>query len=92
VLLINDSAHRRHVVQVRLPELEAGASLQRLTGPGLTAMTGVALAGQSFTAATATGRLVGARQREAPLLAGSGYRVVLPPASAALLTVPTSAG
>jgi hypothetical protein len=92
VLLINDSPSRSHVVQLQAPGLQSGGSLQRLTAPNLSATAGVTLAGQSFVPGTTSGRLTGAIRVQAPLLTGSGSRVSLPAASAALLTVPASRG
>jgi hypothetical protein len=84
VVLTNATTARRLTLAVRPPGRVSSASLARLTAPGLTATSGVTLAGQSFDpAASLSGR------RQAPLLQAvqGRYVVVLPPASAALLTL-----
>jgi len=58
-----------------------------MKAPGLTATSGVTLAGQSYGSVTTTGRLVGRRQTVSLEPVRGRYLVSLPPASAALLTV-----
>ncbi len=91
VLLINDSPHRSHTVRVRLPggRSVSGATLQRLGAPSLAATAGISLGGRSFGAPTRTGVLGSPRHVGVPH-SRTAYFVTLPPASAALLTVPSS--
>jgi hypothetical protein len=84
VVLINESVDRRTIA------LSAGgnrpATLERLRAPELTSTSGVTLGGQSFGAATTTGRLAG-RPHIAQLTARHGsYVFTLPADSAALVT------
>jgi Glycosyl hydrolase family 79 C-terminal beta domain len=88
VVLINDDTGHGRIAAVRAPGTGGAASLERLLAPGVHATTGVTLGGQSFGAATSTGLLAGA-SRIASVSASRGeYRVALPAASAALLTLP----
>jgi hypothetical protein len=86
VVLINDSARRTHTVRVQLPGAAGAATLQRLRAPRLQSTRGVSLGGRSFADPTASGVLASARPQRAPH-SGARYTVVLPPASAALLSV-----
>ena len=87
VVLINDSSSRSRSVVLRVPGARGSGVLERLTAPGLTARTGVALGGRSFGASTSTGTFAG-RARDAVVSPRAGrYVVTLPAASAALLTL-----
>ena len=87
VVLINVSPSRTLELAVRSPLGARAATVERLRAPGLTARSGVELAGQSFGALSATGVLAG-RQKLTSVRARAGsFFVELPPASAALLTV-----
>ena len=91
VVLINESPDRRLLLAVRPPEPASSATLELLNAPGLTATSGVRLAGQSYGSVTTTGRLTG-RRRTASLEAVRGrYVVALAPASAGLLTLARTA-
>jgi hypothetical protein len=72
---------------VRVPGRTATAKLERLLAPRLGATAGVTLGGQSFGAATTTGRLAGTPQLTTVSPRGGAYRVSLPAGSAALVTV-----
>ncbi len=86
IVLINDSATRRHVALVRLPSLAGTGMLERLRASSLAATTDVTLAGQTFGARTRSGVLAG-RLQSTPLAAAGSYRVILPAGSAALLSL-----
>jgi hypothetical protein len=86
VVLINDSPRRTQTVQVRGAAGGGAAELQRLRAAGLRATGGVSLGGRSFADRTTTGVLAAPRQVRVPHV-GASYTVVMPPASAALLTV-----
>ena len=88
IALINDDPTGAHTVQIDVGGAIGAAILERLAAPGVSARTGVTLAGQRFGAFTTTGRLTGSRLELSVRRAGGGYRVTLPPASAALLTAP----
>lgn len=83
VVMTNASAVRRFTLAIRPPGGVTSAKLERLTAPGLTAKSGVTLAGQRFDAAA----VLSGRRRITLLQPVQGrYIIVLPPASAALLT------
>jgi len=90
VVLINTSAARAGLVAVSIPSASASATLERLSAPSLTAKAGVTLGGQSFGAETDSGLLAGAPQTTAVASVGGRYSVDMPPASAAMLTLPGS--
>lgn len=85
VVLINDLASRR-VVAVRGPGTPAPAMLERLKAPGVGALRGVTLGGQSFGTRTNTGTLDGAQLATLIAPAGREYVVTVPAGSAAMLT------
>lgn len=88
VLLINDSLSRAANAVVSAPGAGRGtATLERLEARSAYASGHVALGGVSFGTRTATGRLPAVRTAAAVARAGT-YRVSLPAASAALLTLP----
>ena len=89
VVLINDSLLRApRTVVVRVPGRAGSAVLERLQAPSVYATGGVTLAGQSFGSVTTTGTLAGPLHVSSVAPSGHGYRVMLPAASAAMLTVP----
>jgi hypothetical protein len=90
LVLINDDVWHPHIVSVRLPEQAPTVALERLTAPSAWARNGVALGGQHFGAQTRTGNLRGARLSQELTAGPGGYRITLPAASAALLTVSRS--
>jgi hypothetical protein len=89
VVLINASPRRSHVVRVAAGGADGPASLQRLTGPSLSATGGVSLGGRRFAHLSDTGVLAPARTVAVRRTRG-GYVIRVPQASAALLTVPVS--
>jgi hypothetical protein len=91
LVLINDDAAHTHIVSVRLPGRATSASLERLTAPGAWAKGDVALGGESFGAQTQTGNLPVPRADLVPAAGPGHYRVTLPAASAAMLTVNSAA-
>ena len=92
VVLINDYTAQSRTVNVRIAGAAGVASLERLLGPGVTTRTGVTLGGQGYGTATTTGLLSG-RSGIVPVNPANGtYAVHLAPASAAMLTIPPSAG
>jgi Glycosyl hydrolase family 79 C-terminal beta domain len=87
VVLINDSVSRALTLAVRPPRPVGSAALERLTAPGLTATSGVTLAGQTFGSVTTTAVLSGTPRVSALQPIQNRYVVEVPPASAALLTL-----
>jgi hypothetical protein len=87
VVLINDSLTTVAMVLVRAPASAAPAALERLRAPSAYATGRVTLGGQSFGSETGTGMLGGAPRT--PLLrpVRGAYRVRVPAASAAMVTI-----
>ena len=90
VVLINKSARSARRAELRAPARASTGIVQLLRAPGLAARNGVTLGGQSFAAATTTGTLSGTSTATAIRSSGQWFSVDLPPASAALLTIPRS--
>jgi hypothetical protein len=88
VVLINDDTTQARFVAVRAPGAGGAGSLQRLLAPSVDATSGVTLGGQSFGSGTPTGLPAGAAQSTSVSARRHEYQVQLPPASAALLTLP----
>jgi hypothetical protein len=87
VVLLNDSLTRTRSLVVRPPGASRGATVVRLGAANAYATSGVTLAGQRFSPETTTGVLAG-HARATPLRVAAGtYRLELPAASAALLTI-----
>jgi hypothetical protein len=86
LVLINASASERERIEVKASGRPAAATLERLGAPSLSATSGVSLGGQSFGTDTESGQL---SPTASSVSAHRGhYAVVVPPASAALLTLP----
>ncbi|MGH2881462.1 MAG: glycosyl hydrolase family 79 C-terminal domain-containing protein, partial [Solirubrobacteraceae bacterium] len=86
VVLINDYTAQSRSIDVRIAGAHGAATLERLRGPGVHALTGVTIGGQSFAADTG---LLSGPSGIVSVNAGHGaYVVRLPPASAAMLTLP----
>ena len=75
------------MLAVRPRRSGGAATLERLTAPTLESRTGVAIAGQTFGAATRTGELTHSYKTTTVQPIQHAYLVDLPPASAALLSV-----
>jgi Glycosyl hydrolase family 79 C-terminal beta domain len=88
LVLINPSASEGETIEVNASgrAAEAPATLEALRAPSLSASSGVTLGGQSFGADTQTGQLTPQASSVSP---HEGHLVVVvPAASAALLTLP----
>jgi hypothetical protein len=88
VVLINDYTAQPRTVDVRIAGAHGEATLERLRAPGIHALTGVTIGGQSFGTTTDTGLLTGPSAVASVKPSNGGYVVRLPPASAAMLTLP----
>ena len=89
VVLLNDSATDPETIEVHAPGVRAPAgpgTLERLQAPSEAARSGVTLGGKSFGAGTETGRV--SPQAVAIFPNRGHFVVVVPAASAALLTLP----
>jgi hypothetical protein len=89
IILINKDVARTRVAVVRVPGTPAAATLMRLRAPSIAANAGVTFGGQSFDAETDSGTLQGVTGADAVKPSHSEYVISLPPASAAMLTIPT---
>ncbi len=87
VVLINDSLTRATTVVVQPAARSGPASIERLQAPRASSKSGVTLGGQGFGARTSTGRLGDPARMMRVRLGQGGYRVSMPPASAAMLTL-----
>jgi hypothetical protein len=88
VVLINFETSGGATLTVRTPSARRVATLSRLTAPRALASKGVTLGGQAFGSKTTTGKLAGHLRTSAVKPSRGGYRVWVPAASAAILTVP----
>jgi hypothetical protein len=86
VVLINTRPQAR-TLTIRVRGGGARATVERLLAPSLRARTGVTIGGQSFTATSAVGVPSGQAEIEHVARWRGAYRVRVPGASAALLTV-----
>ena len=84
VVLINKDTVNAHEVQLQVPGAVSG-TLEWLTAPKVTSLSGVTLGGQSFGTSTTSGTL-GPAQTQSIFATGGAYSITLPPASAVLLT------
>jgi hypothetical protein len=88
VVVLDTDPARAAVLAVRVPDAQGEARVERLLAPGLSARGGVSLGGQSFNA---SGILTGSRRASAVAPSGGRYLVRVPAASAALVTIGSSA-
>lgn len=88
VVLINESLTAARTVLVRPPAPAPRATLERLEAPSAYATSTVTLGGQSFGSQTPTGTLAGRPRTRSLSLVDGAYRVAMPAASAATLTIP----
>ena len=90
IAVINKDPRATFDLVVRLTGRPGRAAVERLIAPSLGSTGTVTLAGQSYGTATTDGRLRGRRRSEALVDRGGALRVRMPPASAALITVPAA--
>ena len=87
LVLINADVTHGNLVSILRPSHARAASVERLQAPSARATAGVTLAGQSIGANTRTGALRGAVRSDPTTARRGRYELVLPPASAALVTI-----
>jgi hypothetical protein len=90
VVVINKSPARTRRLVLRVPGGGARARVQRLVGPSITATSGITLGGRGYGEATPDGKLRGKPISERVVRRGGAFRLDLPPAGAALLTIAPS--
>lgn len=90
IVMINMSANKPYDVTVKGATGAATGTVSRLTAPSLGATGHVTLAGQSFATSTSTGLLAGSPVTSSVSASGGTYKVTVPAASAAILTLPRS--
>ena len=61
--------------------------MQRLVGPSITATSGITLGGRGYGDATFDGKLRGKERSERVSRRGGAFRIDMPPAGAALVTI-----
>ncbi len=87
VTLINHSTTAQ-TITLKTPSSVATATVELLRAPGLAARTGISFAGQGYGSQTNTGVLAGHLQSSTLTATTGRYRVRLPAASEALITIP----
>jgi hypothetical protein len=87
VVVINKSPRKTRRLVLRMPGAGARARVQRLVGSSITATTGITLGGRGFGDATFDGKLRGKDRSERVSRRSGAFRIDMPPASAALVTI-----
>jgi len=87
-IVVIDDGDRARKLTVRTPGATGTGALELLTAPSLRAKSNVTLGGQSFGTTTTTGLLAAAQKTYAVSPSKHEYAIKVPPASAALLTLP----
>jgi hypothetical protein len=88
IVLINDGSRRGRSIKLDIPGAQPPAAVTWLRAPSIAATANITLGGQSFGAGTQTGLLAGTPQLTTLVPDDHTYALRLPPASAALLTIP----
>jgi hypothetical protein len=87
VVVINKSPAKTRRLVLKVPGAGARAKVQRLRGPSIIATDGVTFGGRGYGVATPDGRLRGKARSEHTSRRSGSFRIDMPPASAALVTV-----
>jgi hypothetical protein len=87
VVVINKSPVKTRRLVLRVPGGGARGKVERLVGPSITATSGITFGGRGYGAATPDGKLRGKVRTERVSRRGGAFRVDVPPATAALVTV-----
>jgi hypothetical protein len=87
VVVINKSPVKTRRLVLRVPGGAGRARVQRLAGSSITATSGITLGGRGYGDATSDGKLRGEEVSERVPRRGGAFRLDMPPASAALVTV-----
>jgi hypothetical protein len=96
IVIVNKDPAVGHKLVLRVPGGAARGQVVRLLAPSIASTSGVSYAGQTYGMSTRTGRLLGKRFSQRVVRKLGAFRVVVPPGSAAMLTVraahPSSGG
>jgi hypothetical protein len=87
VVAVNKSPVKARRLVLRVPGGGARAKVERLLGPSITATSGITFGGRSYGDATSDGKLRGKVRIERVERGAGAFRIDVPPASAALVTV-----
>jgi hypothetical protein len=87
VVVINKSPVKARRLVLRVPGGGARARVERLVGSSITATSGITFGGRGYGDATPDGKLRGKARTERVGRRGGAFRIDVPPASAALVTV-----
>jgi hypothetical protein len=89
VVVINKHLRDAETVRLRIPRVSGAADVEQLRAPGIQALRGVTIGGQTFGASTTTGQLLGRESTVTLKPTGGTYVVRVPGASATMLTFPS---
>jgi hypothetical protein len=87
IVVVNKSPVKTRRLVLRIPGAGGRARVQRLVGPSITATSGITLGGRGYGDATSDGKLRGKERSERVVRRGGAFRLDMPPAGAALVTV-----
>jgi hypothetical protein len=87
VVVINKSPAKTRRLVLKVPGAGARARVQRLLGPSIIATSGITFGGRGYGVATPNGRLRGKPRSEHVKRRNGAFRLDVPPASAALVTI-----
>jgi hypothetical protein len=87
IVVINKNPVKTRRLVLRVPGGAARGRVERLVGPSITATRGITLGGRGYGDATSDGKLRGKARAERVERRGGAFRLDVPPASAALVTV-----
>jgi len=87
VIVINKSPAKARRLVLRAPGAAARAKVQRLLGSSITATSGITFGGRGYGVATPDGKLRGKAKTERAVRRNGAFRIDVPPASAALVTI-----
>jgi hypothetical protein len=88
IVVVNKSSASERVLVLRVPGGASTATLERLRAPSLASTSGVRLGGRGWGRITRDGRMRGRHAIRRLTARGGAFVVRMPPASAALVTVP----
>jgi glycosyl hydrolase family 79 len=87
VVVINKSPVRARRLVLKVPGAGSRAKVERLRGPSIIATSGITFAGRGYGAATPDGKLRGKVVTDRVRRRNGAFRLDMPPASAALVTI-----